>query len=232
MARKFNLEALKSKRGIALLLAFANASMLTVDGFGSASAAVIYTDSTVQTAGKTDSAGVDFNLDTLLDAYFTQTTASVKPTKGATAKVTTFEVTGSGDTMLTGGGALLAGTAIDDGLNWSSSVTLGSASKAGSSHTYAGDWLDGSSSGSGYLGFTLSLADGVHYGWLEIVLDAAAGTTAVLGYAYESVADQAIRAGSRVSSAVELPAVPLPAPGLLLIGALAAPLALRRKRRG
>lgn len=225
MANKFN-------RSLAVAFAAANGLALMMNTSEPASAAVVHVESATDLTKKDESIALDLNLDSVLDAYFSQTTTSSKASKGATTKTTTYAVTAVGDTLLTGGGALVAGVLIDDTLSWSSSVTLGQSAKTASTYTYSGDWLTGGSTGTGYLGFSLTLADGVHYGWIEILLDAAAGTTSILSYAYETVAGQAILAGATVSeAATDIPAVPAPAAGALLLGALAAPLAVRRRKR-
>lgn len=222
----------KFKRSLAVLIALANGMGLMMNSTDQASAAVLYVDTPSTLSGTNVSLDIDLNLDGLLDAFFAQTKTKSKSGSGPTTQTTTYSVEAVGDTLLTGGGALLDGVLIGDTLDWGSSVTLGTSAKTGGTTSYSGDWLDGSSSGSGYLGFALTLEDGLHYGWIEIALDAAGDSTSILRYAYETIADQSILAGATQSMAApDLPAVPLPATGLLLLGALAVPLALKRRRK-
>lgn len=236
MAMTTALSTIKAKRGVALLLALSNASVLTVDGMGSAAAAVIFSTSPAPIAEKTASMGEDFNLETLLDTHFTQRKSAGKSTRGPTAMPASPELTGSGeaqptdagDTLLTGGGALLEGLALEGGLSWSPVVTPSAPRKTGAGQGPAGAWRNG---GAGDPGVTLSLAGGGAPDWRESLRDAAPGSAAVPAYLRTSAADPGPAAGARTPAAVDLPAVPLPAPGALLLGALALPFALRLGRR-
>ncbi|MBD3788491.1 MAG: hypothetical protein IE922_16300 [Sphingomonadales bacterium] len=239
MAKPTTVPMIKAKRGVALLLAVANASVLTVDGMGSAAAAVIFSTNPAPIAEKTASMGEDFSLDTLLDTHFTQRKSAGKSTRGPTAMPASPELTGGGeaqptdadDTLLTGGGALLEGLALEGGLSWSPAITPGAPRKTGAGQGPAGAWRNGGAGGAGDPGVTLSLAGGGAPDWRESLRDAAPGSTAVPAYLRTSAADPRPAAGARTPAAVELPAVPLPAPGALLLGALALPFALRLGRR-
>ena len=219
------------ERFLATSLAAVTAAGLMIGAAAPVSAAVVYVDSPSQLSGL-GAISLDLNLDAVFDITLTQTKTSAKIGSGPATQTTTYAMLGTAGTQLTGGGPLIADTLIGNTLSWSSSVAMGAEAKTGSTRVYSGDWLSGSSSGSGYLGFALSLADGIHYGWIEMMIDAAAGTTYILGYAFETVAGTPIPAGATTGdSAPEIIAsVPTPAAGLLLLGAIAVPLTLRRRK--
>ncbi len=76
--------------------------------------------------------------------------------------------------------------------------------------------------GSGYMGFTLSRPDGLHYGWMQIdtnVPNPSCADIYVRSWAYETAPDTAILAGA------------VPEPATLALLALAGAAALRRRRR-
>ena len=87
MAMTTALSTIKAKRGVALLLALSNGSVLTVDGMGAASAAVFFNLAPASEAapGRTGTAGTEFNLDQLLDAVLTTGPASGPATRGPPA---------------------------------------------------------------------------------------------------------------------------------------------------
>lgn len=147
------------------------------------------------------------------------------------ARESAIQVFGLGGAEITGGAALSAGARIDASDAWLSYSRL--AYKYyfpidPSRTSYSGAWVQSGDTVSGYLGFRFGLADGTHYGWLGLTVDGD-GSVRLGALGWEDVAERAIAAGSTESLA-DLPAVPLPATGLLLSGALGLIAAARRRR--
>lgn len=148
------------------------------------------------------------------------------------ARESAIQAFGLGGAEITGGAALAAGARIDETDAWVSFSRLSYKYYVPTDPnvtSYSGAWVQSGDTVSGYLGFRFGLADGTHYGWLGLTVDGD-GSVRLGTLGWEDVAGAAIRAGSTQSLA-DLPAVPLPATGLLLSGALAL-IACARRRRG
>lgn len=136
---------------------------------------------------------------------------------------------GGNGSMVTSGAAIGRGTLIDGSLGWSTYNHLTYKYYSPRTLSRRGDWIASDTTVRGYLGFSMVLADGTHYGWLDMTLDGTNVSVQLHSLGWEDVAGVGINAGSTESLAI--PNVPLPASAPLLMGALAGFGALRRRRR-
>lgn len=123
-----------------------------------------------------------------------------------------------------------------DRLSSGYSIGLGSALPssglmASTSTGAPGEWFDQS----GFLGFSFTLSDGLHFGWADITVNDQLGGTLNALY-YEACANESISAGTTSGGAsctpISKPAGAVPAPGsLALLAAGALPLLRYRRRR-
>ncbi len=141
---------------------------------------------------------------------------------------------GQNGTQIDAGPMRSAGDLIDAGLIFQDRVVPASYSYrrsrwGASSRRYSGTWGDGSSAlRQGFIGVALT---GDRYGWLKLEINGN-GYGNLLAWGYEMDAGTGVAAGAAQTFVAReaAPAVPLPASGLLLLGAVGS-LSLRRRIR-
>lgn len=175
---------------------------------------------------------IDANSDGTFDLYIQDYWSPVSFGSGYTSYIT---ATGANGALVTSGGPIADGALIDGTLGWTYANQLtykyfhDGTSYSLPTLSRRGDWIASDTTVRGYLGFSMVLADGTHYGWLDMTLDGTNVSVQLHSLGWEDVAGVGINAGSTESLAI--PNVPLPASAPLLMGALAGFGALRRRRR-